>query len=291
MTALLATTAAAFFGLADFLGGVASRRSTAERVTAISQAVGLPALAVALALTSSAPPSASDQWLGVVAGLSGGIGVVALYAALASGRMSVVAPVTAAVAGSLPVVIDVARGSAISAVNGAGIVLAIAAVIMVSLPARGADVEEAAERVDDARVSTVERAALMLALLSGVGFAGSYLAYSFTDPASGLWPLASARTTSAMLLCGLALVRTRGLVLGRDALAPAVWAGLLDMTANFALITALHLGPLAIAAVLASLYPVFTVLLARVVLREHLGGLQRVGVIAALVAVVLAAVP
>jgi drug/metabolite transporter (DMT)-like permease len=128
-------------------------------------------------------------------------------------------------------------------------------------------------------------------VLAGVGFAGAYIAYSFTGAESGLWPLLGARVTSTVLLGLLALVTTRGLSLERPALVTAGWAGGLDIIANLSLITAIHLGPLAVASVLSSLYPVVTVLLARFVLHERMRGMQRVGVALAFLAVVLAALP
>lgn len=285
MTALLATIGAALFGGADFLGGLASRRAPAQRVTALSQALGLPVIALALAVAPFAgTPSREALGFGALAGLCGGVGVVSLYAALATGRMSVVAPTTAALGAALPTVFGIVRGEVPGPVAIVGIVLAIVAIVIVSLtpdtevPAPGA-----------AGPGGVGRATL-LSLLAGVGFSGSVISFSFTGSESGLWPLSTARIASTLLVTVLALAATRGLKMPRPALTGAAWAGALDIFANFSMIVAIQRGPIAVAAVLGSLYPVVTVLLARGFLGERLRGVQRVGVALALVAVVLVAV-
>ena len=130
--------------------------------------------------------------------------------------------------------------------------------------------------------------ALGLSVLAGTMFALFFIVISFTDPGSGLWPLLGARLASVPFLVVLALVRGAGLAVPREALTPTIGAGVLDMVANVALLAALRSGPLAVASVLASLYPVATVLLARFVLGEHMSRTQRVGIALAMVAVVLA---
>ena len=125
MTAAIATLSAALFGTADFLGGLASRRHSALVVTVRSQIVGFVVLLIA-ALIVPATVGARDVGLGVFAGVSGGIGVVSLYAGLATGRMGVVAPITAALSGSLPAAFDMLRGTHVSPLGIAGIALALA---------------------------------------------------------------------------------------------------------------------------------------------------------------------
>lgn len=284
MTALLASIAATCFGFADFFGGVASRKESAWRVTALTQVTGLPILAAAFLVLPAVMPGAVGRfgWLpivaGVLAGLSGGIGVLSLFAALATGRMSIVAPITAALAGSLPAIFDLLRGVRIGAPSLVAIALAVGAIVIVSMAP------------DEAEDAGDTRAALMLALLAGTGFAGSYIAYSFTPETSGLWPLVGSRTTSAVFISVLALMRTGGLAMEWDVRRTAVGAGLLDMTANIALVSAIQRGPLSVASVIASLYPVATVLLAHFVLGERLRPSQRFGIGLAFVAVVLAAI-
>ncbi len=276
MTAALATLSAALFGTADFLGGLASRRDSALVVTVRSQMIGFLVLFVA-ALALPAVVGMRDVALGMVAGVSGGIGVLSLYAGLATGRMGVVAPVTAALSGTLPAAFDLVRGTEVGPMGVAGIVLALVAVVIVSVTGHESDDDGSGRR------------ALTFALVAGVGFAGSLLCYASTSHTSGYWPLVAGRTTTVLMLGTLAIVRLRSIRLDAGAVRPALWAGGFDGLANIAVISAIRLGPLAIASVLAALYPVATVLLARYFLDERLHVWQQVGVVLAIVAVVLSA--
>lgn len=277
MTAAIATLSAALFGTADFLGGLASRRDRALVVTVRSQVVGFAVLLVAALLVPAAAVGARDIGLGMFAGVSGGIGVVSLYAGLATGKMGVVAPITAALSGSIPAAFDLLRGTYVSPMGVTGIVLALVAVVIVSLTGHHGD-----ESGPNSR-------AIVFALIAGVGFSGGLIAYASTAHTSGFWPLVAGRATTVVMLGSVALVTVRSLRLDASALKPTMWAGVFDGFANIAVITAIRIGPLAIASVLAALYPVTTVLLARYVLDERLHPWQQVGVGLALVAVVLSA--
>ncbi len=279
ITPLLATATSALFGCADFLGGFASKRDSAVSVTATSHMLGLVILTVAsLAIGATGDVWPEAVW-GAVAGVSGGIGVVALYASLARGRMSIVAPITAALAGAIPATIDVARGTPLGPTTGIGIVLALGAIVVVT----------AAPSADDGVVT--HPSAIPLALLAGAGFAGSFLALANTTGASGLWPLVGARVVSVTMLGGLAIARSGTPFVTREARRATLMAGVFDSCASITMLLAIRIGPLAVAAVLGSLYPVVVVLLARLVLGERLRWLQRAGVVGALVAVVLTAIP
>jgi drug/metabolite transporter (DMT)-like permease len=277
MTAALATLSAALFGTADFLGGLASRRHRALIVTVRSQMVGFVVMFVA-AIAVPAIVGVRDVGLGVFAGISGGIGVVSLYAGLATGRMGVVAPITAALSGTLPALFDLVRGTRVGATGIAGIVLALVSVVIVSLTGHQPGETDTSRR------------ALVFAVISGVGFSGSLISYANTAHTSGFWPLVVGRTTTIVMLGVVALVRIGNFKLDQTALRPAIGAGIFDGFANIAVIMAMRSGPLAIASVLAALYPVATVLLARYVLDERLHVWQQVGVVLALIAVVLSAI-
>ncbi len=279
LSALMATTAAACFGVANFLGGIASRKDTALAVTANAHLVGAVLMAVAVLVWPAAGAGPADAAWGALAGVTGGLAVVALYAALALGRMGVVAPLTAAISAALPALYDVANGTALRPVTGAGIALALVAVVVVSA---GGDAES--------RQAMPVRAVL-LAVAAGVGFSVTLLAFSFTAEESGYVPLLAARAVSAVLLGGLTLLRSRVYLVDAAVRLPAFGSGLVDSVANVALITAIRSGPLAVVAVLGALHPVVTMLLARVFLGERLRGVQRAGVALALVAVVMTALP
>lgn len=282
MTAAVASLAAILFGLADFLGGFASKRESAFVVTLSAQAVGAALIAL-ISLTVWRPSAVSSTALfaGLAAGVLGGSGVLALYAGLAAGRMSVVAPVTAALSGSLPALFGVVRGERLGLLGGVGIALALVAVVVVSFSAE-----------DDPDLPPARaRKALLLAVAAGTGFAGSIVAWSFTPPESGFAPLAISRSVMVVLLLVLLLARRQRLVPARTATSICVATGVVDSAANIAQVVAIRMGPLAVASVIGGLYPVATVLLARVFLGERLHGRQRLGVALALVAVVLAAWP
>lgn len=280
LTAVLATTTSALFGVADFLGGMASRRESAFAVTAAAHAVGVVLFVIAL-LVFPSPFSAQAVVAGIAAGVSGGIGVVSLYAALARGRMSVVAPLTAALSGSLPALYDFARGARLSSTSAVGLVLALLATVIVSATS--------GDGGDGAPAMPVS--AIVLSLVAGVGFAGSFIAFSMAGQETGFWPLVAARVTSFAMLASVTFARRRTLVIDPSVRRATLATGALDAMANVTMLTAIRIGPLAVASVLGSLYPVVTVLLARIVLKEHLKGLQRVGVAVALLAVLLTAWP
>jgi drug/metabolite transporter (DMT)-like permease len=276
-TVILATTTATLFGISDFLGGFASRRDSALAVTARAYLLGVVVMAAATLGFPGARVVPADLAWGVTGGLCGGFGVMALYAALAAGRMSIVAPTTAALSGSLPALFDLLRGSAVRPLALVGLGLALVAVIVVSATA-GEEEERG-----------LPRRALLLSVTAGVLFAGSFLSFSFAGTESGFAPLLAARLVSGSLLTVLTFARLRRLRLEAGALAPTLAAGLFDALATVAMISAIRVGPLAVASVLGSLYPVVTILLARFVLHERLRGLQRLGIALALAAVVLAA--
>lgn len=279
MTAIFAVATAALFGIADFAGGFATRRESPFAVTAVSHLLGGTLLAFVLLATGRGGAGGADVVFGVLAGVSGGLGVAALYAGLAAGRMGVVAPIAAALSGSLPAVFDFATGQRLSAVGLAGVLLAVVAVVIVSL----------AERVDPEDGDSGSMAPIVLAVAAGVGFAGAYIAFSYTSEASGLWPVLASRVASVSLIGTLAFVPRRRVAIARPVLPWALAAGVADTLANVSMLTAVRLGPLAVASVLSSLYPVVTILLARLVLGERLRRLQRLGIAVALVAVVLTA--
>lgn len=274
---LLGCATAALFGCSDFFGGTASRRDAPFAVTANAHILGVFVLAAAV-IAFPAAHSTRDLLWGVVAGVSGGLGVTCLYAALSIGRMGIVAPITAALSGAIPAAVDLLRGTRVGTFSIAGIVLALVAIVVVSMNTHPDDRADMPPR------------AVALSLLAGVTFAGCFLAFAATAPTSGLWPLLSARVTSAVLLGALTLLRRGRVAVVREARLATYGAGALDAMANITMLAAIRIGPLAVASVLGSLYPVMTILLARFVLGERMRWLQRAGVAVALAAVVLTAV-
>lgn len=279
LTVLFATTTSILFGLGDFTGGLASRRESPIVVTANSHVVGLALLFLAALLFPASAIRPADLALGLAVGVLGGVGVTAMYAAMSAGRMSIVAPVTAALSGAVPASYDLLRGTTLGAYGIAGLVLAIVAIVVVSV----------APSEDEGR-ETHPRA-ILLALLAGTGFGCSFIVLSHTAEAAGLWPLVVARIASVSLFGVLAIATQRRLVAYAETRRTVAFTGACDASANVTILLAIHSGPLAVASVLGSLYPVVVLLLARIVLGERLLWLQRLGVAAALLAVVLTSLP
>jgi drug/metabolite transporter (DMT)-like permease len=271
---LLATLAAVCYGAADFTGGMVTRRLATVPVVLLSQATGLVMVAVFLPLFSTAEPRAADLWWGAAAGLAGGVGVGLLYYGLAIGTMSVVAPTTAVLAVAIPVVASIALGERPGWLAIAGIVLGIGAIALVSRPTVNSQMP-------------ARRSGLGVALIAGVAIGLFLLALAQARPASGLWPLLTARLASVTLFAVLAAVGRHSLRMPVRLAAIAVGGGALDMLANTLYLLAVQIGPLSPVVTLSSLYPASTVLLARAVLGERLSGWQTAGVAAALAAVLL----
>jgi drug/metabolite transporter (DMT)-like permease len=269
---------AAIWGAGDFSGGLATKRGNVYAVVLLSQMVGLVCLLTLALLLEGALPPARDMLFGGLAGLAGVIGILALYTGLARGRMGVVAPTTAVLSAIIPVVVGIITEGIPSALVLVGFGLAVTAVWLLS----GGDAS-----------GGIRRDELGLALLAGLGFS---LFFVFIDQVSTgvvFWPLTAARVAAVPLLLLF--------VLGWDKVGNGRWqpprgllpiialAGILDSGGNFFFTLAAQSGRLDVAAVLASLYPASTVLLARLILKETLGPRQWVGVGVALVALVLIA--
>ncbi len=216
---------------------------------------------------------------GAASGIAGTVGIISLYAALAIGRMSVVAPITAALSGAGPALFDLATGAQLKPVTLVGLVLALVAVIIVSTTT--GTVEE----------HGMPPRAVALSVLAGASFACSLVALSLTSPPSGFAPLLVARVVGCVIMGVALLARRREMSLDAGSARMAAAAGLLDASANVTMISAIRIGPLAVAAVVGGLYPVATMLLARIVLGERLKRHQAFGVALALAAVVLTALP
>ena len=279
MAVLLALASAVVYGAADFLGGLASRRTSVFGVVALSQVIGLAALLVLLPWLGG-PVDAADLAWGAAAGLAGASGLVVFFRTLAGGVMSVVAPVTAVTAAAVPVLVGLAGGEAIGTWAGAGIALALVAVVLVSA-------ESGLSALRAARP-----AALAPALLAGGMFGLFFVLLDRTSADAGLTPLVTARVASVGLVVGIALASRQSLRVTRAALPLVATSGVGDMAANGLFLLATQAdGQLAVTGVLASLYPVSTVVLAQVVLRERLVGAQVTGLLTAATAVVLITLP
>jgi len=269
---LLGLVSAASWGAADFSGGVATKRTNVYSVIIFSQLVGAVFLIGLAVLLSAHIPAPDDIKLGSIAGISGAIGLIFLYRGLAGGSMAVVAPIAALVTAIIPVFFGIINEGLPSAIQLLGFILALTGVWLLS------------KTGSKSKINVRE---ITYPLIAGFFFG---LFFILIDQLSGnaiLWPLAAARIASVIVMVVIALtMRVREL--------PAVsqfpiiaLAGLLDVGGNVFFALATTFGRLDIAAVLASLYPASTVLLAYTILKERLTIWQWFGISLALVAVVL----
>lgn len=273
MAAVLALCAAGLYGTSDFCGGLASRGTDVVRVMLVSTPVGLLALLLLAMWTEL--PDGEALLVGAAAGAFATVGALLLYRALAAGPMNVVAPASAAIAAALPVVAGLIVGERPGILALLGVGLALAAIVAVSTtsgPGSGAPVW----------------AGLLLAVGAGCGF-GLFFLLLFPIRADGLWPLVASRC-SMVLIVGVVAVGTRRLTPPPRSVWPlGVGMGLAEVSAHLLYLQALDGGLLALVAVLTSLYPVSTVLLARVVLHERFGAGQLGGLVLAVGAATLIA--
>ena len=276
MGILLALASSAMWGTADFLAGELSRRRAALAVAGASQLVGLAFMLVALLLSgeyAAGVPLQDYVGWSILASLSGLSGLVAFYTALASGRMGVVSPI-ASLGVLVPLGVGLLRGESPSGLQNFGILIAVVGVVLASGP-------EVSGKVGLRPV--------LLALLAALMFGSFAVFLAAGSQASAVLTLTAQRTTSAVVILALALIAGSIGGLQRRDLPQLTVIGVFDVGANLAFGIATTLGLLAVVAVLGSIYPVVTVILAWAVLRERLLPVQYVGVAATLVGVALIA--
>lgn len=274
LTIMFGLLASLAWGSGDFSGGLASRRTNSSSIVIASYAVGF-ALLVALALIWREPlPSVVDIGWSALAGVIGATGLIAFYQALATGRMGLTAPISAVLTAALPVLFSLLTQGLPSALQLAGFALALLAITLISRPVR----------------SQGRPVGIGLALLAGCCFGVFFILISRVSHTSTFWPLVVARFVSVLYLFLLSRIRRQPVVLKRSIIPLVLLAGALDAMGNAFFLMATHTGRLDISAVLASLYPAATVLLASLVLRERFSRIQGIGVLLALIAVPLISV-
>ena len=271
LSAIYGVASAASWGTGDFCGGLAAKRTDLFRVVIGSQLFGVLMLAAAaVAFGDGTPTVASVMW-SAVAGLCGAVGLLSLYKALAVGRMGLAAPVSGVLSAVLPVV----AGSATDGMPGwlrfAGFVLALAGVWLVARSAR------ARFRLRD----------LGLPIAAGLGFGAFIIVISWGSGRGVFWPLVAARIASLSVLAVIATFTRQPLFPARRHLPIVAISGIGDAGGNAFLVLAAHAGRLDVAAVLSSLYPATTVLLAWLILHERLTRWQLAGLLAVLSAIVM----
>jgi drug/metabolite transporter (DMT)-like permease len=272
MPILLALLAAVSYGLADFVGGVLSRRASPWSVALMAQ-VGGAVLVFALTLVVPGEPTRADVLWSVVAGLGNGLGTACLYRGLSSGRMGVVAPVSGVGADQVPVVVGVLAGERPAVLVWVGILLALPGIWLVSREPTSGGLGPG----------------LTDGVLAGLGFGILFAALAQIPESAGFLPLALNQVVAGVAIIAVALALRRPWVPREPRALAGVVSGALGALATGAFLVATHGGYLTVTAVLASLYPAFTVMLAATVLREHVHRAQAMGLGLCAVAVTLVA--
>jgi drug/metabolite transporter (DMT)-like permease len=295
LTAIVGLAGALLYGAADFLGGIASRRMSSIRVTALAAVSGLVVLLLALPLIGGVW-SPSAVILGGLSGVTGAGAIVLLYACLAIGPMSILSPLTALVSAIVPMTVGLASGERLAPIGYVALGLALVAVVLVGfVPERSA-------------VRPSGRA-LLMAVGSGTLIGVFLILIDLTPDDSGLVPLVANRSVNATIMFSVVavlallarrraatevatpitepsdvIVETHSRHPWRAGIAFALVCGVLDAGANTLLLLGLRLGDLSVMAVLTAMYPAGTIILAAIVLGERLTRLQWFGLALAVAA-------
>jgi drug/metabolite transporter (DMT)-like permease len=275
MSILFGLLSALSWGGGDFFGGLASRKTGAYRAVVYGEFIGLLLLFIAAAVVGESLPEWQKFVAAGLAGAIGSIGLLILYQAMIKGQMSIATPVSALLAAALPVAVGTVLEGVPTLVKLAGFALALLAVWLVA--------QEYSEKTQLMRLSD-----LRLPLLAGVCFGTYFILMHQASNAAIIWPMVASRSAGmlALLLFMLALQKDWRVT------TPRAWPligvnAVMDVGGNVFYILAGQAGRLDVAAVISSLYPGATVLLAWLILKEKINRIQWLGILAALVAIVL----
>jgi drug/metabolite transporter (DMT)-like permease len=275
VAALLALSGAVLWGVGDFLGGLASRRLAVLTVLAVSQGVGLMGVALWVLLSGDAFPGVVELLPACGAGIAGLVGLAALYRGMAVGAMGIVAPISAA-SPIVPLAFDVAQGVVPGLLQWLGVAFVLIGIAVLS---------NEPSSLDGSRVA----AGVGLALLAALAFGGFFVGIDAGADESVPWAVVAVRSTSVAFALAAIVVSRTSLRAPRRLLLILLAIGVFDTAANVVFAQASTEGAIGIVAVLSALYPVVTVALARLVLRERLSITRRAGGVLALAGATLVA--
>jgi drug/metabolite transporter (DMT)-like permease len=274
LSIIFGLSSALIWGAADFCGGLASRKAKAYQAVLLGEAVGLVALLVVAYNSGERITSWSMLWQCALAGVMGVLGLLLFFQSITKGLMSVAAPVSALMAVVIPVVFGILTSGFPGWLTFIGFLLAMASIWLISQP-EGSPTSIRLRLVD-----------LSLPLIAGVSF-GIYLILMHRGSQNGLfWPMVTSRTAGVATMLVYALITRQPVTPPKSVWPLIALNGFLDVTGNGFYLLAAHSGRMDVAAVLVSLYPGSTVILAGLLLRERLNRLQWSGILAALAAIV-----
>ncbi len=273
---LLAVLAAATFGVADFYGGLAARRSPIIPLMIMVYSIGA-VLMVAVVSFLRQPVAWVGLGWGAAAGVAGGFGLGLLYRGLAVGVMSVVAPVTAVVGAAIPVLFGLLLGDRLTFVPLTGALLGMVAIVLLAALPPGA-------RPITHRASPPARQSQLLAIGAGVAIGCYFVLLSRAEASTGLWPVVSSQMSALFVFALLGVATRASLFPPRHAVKLVAVTATLNLGGTIVLFWALSLGPLGPVSVVTSLYPAATIAMATVLLHERLSRRQGTGLVLAALA-------
>ena len=277
-TTVFGVSAALVWGTADFTGGISAKRAPAIPVVAIAHGTSLLLLLLWVAIARVPIAAPANLLWGFFAGIAGSIGLICFYHALSLGQMGLNAAISGLLTAAIPVLFSFARNGTPGAIQLAGFAVAALSIFLIAYVPR---------------TGKARPAGLLYAIAAGFGFGILLIGLKFASQNGVLWPQISARIASVIVAGGasLPLLRKnreqRARLVQPATLALATLAGLLDTGGNMLYMLATRAGRLDVAAMLSSLYPAATILLAHWLLRERTTRLQTAGMVLALAAVAL----
>lgn len=277
LSILYGIASALSWGAGDFSGGLASRKLGAYRAVFWGDLLGLLIILPVTAVYREPIPAVSVFINAAIGGVLGSVGLLILYYSLSIGKMSIAAPVSALFAALLPVIVGLFTQGLPTLNQFTGFGFALAAVWLIS------------QGNTDEKFQLKHLSDLRLPILAGIGF-GCYFIfvhYASKDTGSIIWTMIASRTAGTLLLLIVVLTRQDSFSVQRDAWLMVFFNATLDLSGNFFYILASQIGRLDVSAVLSSLFPGSTVLLASIFLKEHISAKQWLGIATALIAIIL----
>ncbi len=270
LVVLFGLASAITWGTGDFSGGIASKKSNVYYVVLFAHIISLLLLILA-GLIIEPIPSWSTLFVGGLGGIVGAIGLISLYKGLAVGKMSVIAPLAAVITVILPVIYSYINEGALGSLQQIGILLALFSIIFISY---NNDEEKG-------------RTQFIYPVVAGICFGLFFIILSFAGESSVLWTLVAARSSSVLLLGLLVNFTLSEKLPSKNTFLIIAIAGIFDTLGNIFFILASQQGRLDLASILSSFYPATTVILARIIQKELISTIQKMGVIFSLLAIVL----
>ena len=269
--AVLSLISALTWGIADFTGGFISKRANVYGVVILTHFSSLILIIIGILTTNEAIPSESDLLWGMGAGIALMIGMLSLYRALSTGQMGIVAPIAGVLTASIPVAFSAIIDKFPPVIRFIGFAIALIGIWQVS----------------HSNTTHTQPKGLGYAFLSGCGYAGFFIMIAQVNDNVIFYPLLMARLSSIVLLSGFILFNRIKWIPPHNIIPIIALISGFNMLGNITFIQATQAGELAIASVLGSLYPVVTILLALVILKETLSTTQLIGIVLTLIAIVL----